>query len=69
MLKASSLLNYSISKIHQQLVSGKITPVELFEVCHQRIQETKILNGFITETDQFGRQQAENSYKRYLNGK
>ena len=62
------LLNRSIAEIHQLFRTGQLSPLDLFEQCRQRIRDTKILNAFITSTDDFGFDQSTKSTERYRQG-
>ena len=44
----SRVLDKSIKEIHELLVSGNITPLDLVEEVYERIEERKELNAFIT---------------------
>uniref|UniRef100_A0A8C2W531 Glutamyl-tRNA(Gln) amidotransferase subunit A, mitochondrial n=1 Tax=Chinchilla lanigera TaxID=34839 RepID=A0A8C2W531_CHILA len=48
---------------------GQITPTELCRKCLSRIQRTKFLNAYITVSEEVALKQAEESEKRYKNGR
>ena len=61
------LLNQSIQNVHKLLQIGDITPVDLYNACLERIYQTKILNAFITVTEDCVLKQAQQSKQRYDN--
>ena len=63
------LLNRSINEIHHLFRTRQLSPSDLFEACRQRIRDTKMLNSFITCTDDLGLDQSSKSNERYLQGK
>lgn len=66
---SSNLLSSKISDIHRLLISGKLTPSQLCELCLKRVDQTKSLNSLITVTEENARSQAEKSSQRFASGK
>lgn len=66
--KQLPLLNQSITNINALLKSGEITSVDLVKATIQRIKDTKVLNAFITITEDQAIQQAQQSAQRFKNG-
>ena len=66
--KQLPLLNQSISNVHNLLRKGEIVPLDLAQACLQRINDTKVLNAFITLPEELTLQQAKQSNQRFLNG-
>ncbi|KAJ6223463.1 hypothetical protein RDWZM_002008 [Blomia tropicalis] len=65
--KQLPLLNQSITNINALLKSGEITSVDLVKATIQRIKDTKVLNAFITITEDQAIQQAQQSAQRFKN--
>ena len=66
--KQLPLLNQSIINVHRLLQNGEITSVDLAKACLQRINDTRVLNAFVSIDDQLSLQQASHSEQRFKNG-
>lgn len=58
-----------ISDVAALLRAKELSPTQLCEFSLKRIANTSQLNSFITVTDQLARNSAQQSHRRYENGK
>ncbi|KAM9241375.1 glutamyl-tRNA(Gln) amidotransferase subunit A, mitochondrial isoform 3-T3 [Leptosomus discolor] len=63
------MLRASLRQVSAALKEGRVTPTELCQRCLSLIKSTKFLNAYITVAGETALKQAEESEKRYRNGR